>query len=161
MQYDAFLQHLQQVPVLTHAIVARPITRANDDALLHRIMFVRRMTAVGQFLPIQSRRSFADDDPLVFNVSSDPISSKKIDPVEPIGFQIGPHPIESRTIEQCAGVPVVNVFRGKHMACDSDLSFQVHKLALYRPFLLLRVWEPEGRSPEGRVGVDSARRAIC
>jgi hypothetical protein len=22
-------------------------------------------------------------------------------------------------------------------------------------------WEPEGRSPEGRVGVDSVRRAIC
>jgi hypothetical protein len=82
---------------------------------------------------------FADNDPLVFNVASDAIGSEKIDPVEPIGFQIGPHPIEGRSIEQGAGVPVVNVLRGKHMACGSDLSFQLHKLAFNGSLLLLRV----------------------
>jgi hypothetical protein len=82
---------------------------------------------------------FADDDPLVFNVSSDAIGSEKVDPVEPIGFQIGPHPIESRSIEQRAGVSIVNVLRGEHVACCSDLSPQLHKLAINCSFLLLRV----------------------
>ena len=82
---------------------------------------------------------FADDDPLVFNFASDAVGSEKIDPVEPIGFQIGPHPIEGRSIEQRAGVPVVNVLLDEHVACGSDLSFQLHKLAFNCSFLLLRV----------------------
>jgi len=84
-------------------------------------------------------QKFAEDDPLVFNFASDAIGSEKIDPVEPIGFHIGPHPIEGRSIEQHAGVPVVNVLRGEHVACGSDLLFQLHKLALNCSFLLLRV----------------------
>ena len=47
------------------------------------------------------------------------IGSEKIDSVEPIGFQIGPHPIEGRSIEQRAGAPVVNVLRGEQLARDS------------------------------------------
>jgi hypothetical protein len=86
----------------------------------------------------------ADDDPLVFNVSSDAVGSKKIDPVEPVGFQIGPHPIESRSIQQRAGVAVVNVLLGKHVTRDSDLSFQLDKLAFNCSFLLLRVGAPAG-----------------
>jgi hypothetical protein len=31
-----------------------------------------------------------------------------------------------RSIEHYAGVPVVNVLRGEHVACGSDLSFQLH-----------------------------------
>jgi hypothetical protein len=60
---------------------------------------------------------FADDDPLVFHFASNAIGSQKIDPLEPIGFHISPHPIEGRSIEQHAGVPVVNVLFGEHVAC--------------------------------------------
>jgi hypothetical protein len=55
---------------------------------------------------------------------SDAVGSKKIDPVESIGFHISPHPIEGRSIAQHAGVPVVNVLLGEHVACGSDLFLQ-------------------------------------
>ena len=95
---------------------------------------------------------FTDDDPLVFNVSSDAIGSKKIDPVGPVRFQIGPHPIEGRSIEQSAGVPVVNVLFGEHVPCDSDLSFQLYKLALNSSFFLLRVGAYAGVQCGSRSG---------
>jgi transposase len=81
----------------------------------------------------------ADDDPLVFNLASDAIGSEKINPVTPIGFHIRPHPIEGGPIEHYAGVPVVNVLFGEHVARDLDLSPQLHELAINGSFFLLRV----------------------
>jgi hypothetical protein len=43
------------------------------------------------------------------------------------------------SIEQRAGVPVVNVLRGELVAGDADLPSQLHKLALDCSFFLLRV----------------------
>ena len=67
------------------------------------------------------------------------LGSEKIDRVEQIGFQIRPHLIKGRSIEQGAAVTVVNVFPNEHVACRADLSFQLNKLALNCTFLLLRV----------------------
>jgi hypothetical protein len=73
---------------------------------------------------------FADDDPLVFNFASDAVRGEKVDRVEHVGFHIRSHLIQGRTIEQGAAVPIVNVLLYKHVAGGSDLSFQLHKLAL-------------------------------
>jgi hypothetical protein len=66
--------------------------------------------------------------------------------LESIGFHIGPHPIEGRSIEQHARVPVVNVLRGDHVPCGSDLLLQLDKLALNSSFLLLRVGANRSRA---------------
>jgi hypothetical protein len=50
-----------------------------------------------------------------------------------------PHPIEGRSIEQRAGVPVVDVFLNEFMTRNCDLLAKLHELAINCSFLLLRV----------------------
>jgi hypothetical protein len=75
---------------------------------------------------------YADDDALVFNFASDAIASEKIDTVEPIGFQIGPHPIESRSIERHAGQKGQPSQRGKPLNSADTYPASVSNRSLRR-----------------------------
>jgi hypothetical protein len=146
---------IDAVPIAAHLSHAQPVEPpargALDDLcalefgkraqhsqrqLVFRVLYV--VLAVDRDL-LAVLEQFANDDALVFNFASDAIGSEKIDPVEPIGFQIGSHPIEGRSIEHHAGAPVVNVLRGEFMTRSCDLVAKLRKLAFNGSFFLLCV----------------------
>jgi hypothetical protein len=59
--------------------------------------------------------------------------------IEKIGLQIRTQLIQGRSIQQRAGISVLNVFFDQHVACGRDLPLQLEDLTLNRAFLLLRV----------------------